>query len=134
MDRFSTTTIASSLMRLSLIGACAIALSACVTAKEQQAMDRNQCAGFGFEPGTDGFALCMMGVVQQREVLEENRRMQRQAQLAEENRQREQQQEVYKILSQQRSGDKRFPVCGASSSGGMDRRTMTWYGPGCRAR
>jgi len=88
----------------------------------------------GFEPGTDGFAECMMGLHQQRAVAQSNSNLYWQAQLAEQNRRREAQQDLYKVMSLQRTGDPRFPVCGASSDGGMDRRTMTWYGPNCRAR
>ena len=97
-------------------------------------MDQRQCYEFGFEAGTDSFAECMMGLTQQRTQIKADRNLQLRSQLAEQNRRREAQQDLYKILSFQRSGDKSFPVCGASSEGGMDRRTMTWYGPNCRGR
>jgi hypothetical protein len=76
----------------------------------------------------------MMGLHQQRAVAQSNSNLYWQAQLAEQNRRREAQQDLYRVMSLQRTGDPRFPVCGASSDGGMDRRTMTWYGPNCRAR
>lgn len=45
------------------------------TAEEQAAMDAAQraadqerCAGFGFAPGTDAFARCMMGIAGQRDA------------------------------------------------------------------
>ncbi|PJI54704.1 hypothetical protein CTI14_12335, partial [Methylobacterium radiotolerans] len=117
-----------------LAAACALGLAACVTPQERHALDQNQCYAFGFEPGTDGFAECMMGLHQQRAVAQSNSNLYWQAQLAEQNRRREAQQDLYKVMSLQRTGDPRFPVCGASSDGGMDRRTMTWYGPNCRAR
>lgn len=97
-------------------------------------MDQNQCYAFGFEPETDAFAECMMGLHQQRAAAQANSNLYWQSQLAEQNRRREARQDLYKFASLQRSGDPRFPVCGASSDGGMDRRTMTWYGPNCRAR
>jgi hypothetical protein len=120
--------------RLGMAAGCMLALSACVTPQERRAMDQRQCYEFGFEPGTDGFADCMMGLSQQRAQIEANRSLQLQAQLAEQNRRREAQQDLYKIISLQRSGNKAYPVCGASSDGGMDRRTMTWYGPNCRSQ
>ncbi|MGE7413950.1 hypothetical protein [Methylobacterium tarhaniae] len=126
--------ILANVARLSLAAGCALALSACVTPQEQRAMDQRQCYEFGFETATDGFAQCMMGLSQQRTQIQANRDLQVRAQLAEQNRQREAQHELYKVLSIQRSGDKSFPVCGASISGGMDRNTMTWYGPNCRSR
>jgi hypothetical protein len=120
--------------RFGLAAGCVLALSACVTPQERRAMDQRQCYAFGFEAGTDGFAECMMGLNQQRTRIEADRDLQLRTQLAEQNRRRDAQHDLYKILSLQRSGDRAFPVCGASSEGGMDRRTMTWYGPSCRSR
>lgn len=120
--------------RLGLAAGCAVLLSACVTPQERRAMDQRQCYEFGFEAETDGFAECMMGLSQQRTQIQADRDLQVRAQLAEQTRRREAQHDVYRILSLQRSGDRAFPVCGASSDGGMDRRTMTWYGPNCRSR
>lgn len=97
-------------------------------------MDQNQCFGFGFEPGTDAFAECMMGLHQDRAAAEAASGRYWQAQRAEQNRRSEAQRDFYKVMSLQRSGDTRFPVCGASSDGGREHRTMTWFGPNCRAR
>ena len=90
-------------------------------------MDQNQCYAFGFEPGTDGFAECMMGLHQERAAAQASRDLSWQARVAEQNRRREARHDLYKMMSLQRSGDPRFPVCGASSEGGMDRRTTVSY-------
>lgn len=124
----------ATLARVGLAAGFALALSACVTPQERHAMDRRQCTEFGYEAGSEGFADCMMGLSQQRAQIQADRSLQLRAQLAEQSRQREVEQDLYKALSLQRSGDRAFPVCGASSEGGMDRRTMTWYGPNCRSR
>jgi hypothetical protein len=50
------------------VGVCAILLSSCVSPEEQRAMDQQQCIGYGFTPGTDGAANCMMGIAQQRQT------------------------------------------------------------------
>jgi hypothetical protein len=34
--------------------------------EEQRAMDQQSCAGYGFPPGSDAFATCMMKTAQQR--------------------------------------------------------------------
>ncbi|SFM19228.1 hypothetical protein [Methylobacterium pseudosasicola] len=124
----------SMLAKLGLAASCALGLAACVTPQERHAMDGNQCYAFGFEPGTDAFAQCMMDLHQQRALTQANRDLYWQSHYAEQARRREAQQDLFKQISLQRSGDPRFPVCGASSDGGMDRRTMTWFGPNCRAR
>jgi len=121
-------------VKIALAAACTLGLAACVTPQERHAMDQNQCYTFGFEPGTDAFAECMMGLHQDRAAAEAASNRYWQAQRAEQNRRREAQHDLYKVMSLQRSGDPRFPVCGASIDGGMDHRTMTWYGPNCRAR
>nr|WP_276081734.1 hypothetical protein [Methylobacterium sp. GC_Met_2] len=120
--------------KIALAAACTLGLAACVTPQERHAMDQNQCFGFGFEPGTDAFAECMMGLHQDRAAAEAATNRYWQAQRAEQSRRREAQRDLYKAMSLQRTGDTRFPVCGASYDGGMDHRTMTWYGPNCRAR
>ena len=49
------------------IGLTASMLCSCgPTPEEQRAMDQQSCAGFGFQPGTDAFANCMMQTSQQR--------------------------------------------------------------------
>jgi hypothetical protein len=120
--------------KIALAAACTLGLAACVTPRERHAMDQNQCFAFGFEPGTDAFAQCMMGLHQDRAAAEAASNRYWSAQLAEQNRSRAAQQDLYKVMSLQRSGDTRFPVCGASYEGGMDHRTGTWFGPNCRAR
>jgi hypothetical protein len=119
-------------LRLSIFAK--LGLAACVTPRERHAMDRNRCYAFGFEPDTDAFAECRMGLHQQRAVAQANSVHDWQVRLAERNRRREAQQDLYKVASLQRSGDTRFPVCGPSSLGGMDGWTMTRPGPDCRAR
>jgi hypothetical protein len=36
------------------------AAAGCVSIDDQRAMDAEKCNSFGFQPGTDGFATCMM--------------------------------------------------------------------------
>jgi hypothetical protein len=120
--------------KLGLAAACVLNLPACVTPQERHAMDGGQCDAFGFERGTDAFAQCMMDLHQQRALTQASRDPSWQSHVAERARRGEAQQDLYKQMSLQRSGDTRFPVCGAASDGGMDRRTMTWFGPNCRAR
>ena len=49
--------------------ATALLLAACgPSPAEQHAMDEQKCSGFGFPPGTDAFANCMMKTTQQREA------------------------------------------------------------------
>ena len=38
------------------------------SAQEQRAMDQQQCAGYGFQPGTDAFANCLMSAAQHRDA------------------------------------------------------------------
>ena len=47
---------------------CVLLVAACISPEEQRAMDQQKCLGFGFPPGTYGFAQCMMSVTQQREA------------------------------------------------------------------
>lgn len=46
-------------MRLAL-ALTALALCACVPTEQQVQRDAAMCAGYGFTPGTDGMAACMM--------------------------------------------------------------------------
>ncbi|MGT2480945.1 hypothetical protein ACU4GR_23845 [Methylobacterium oryzae CBMB20] len=75
--------------KLGLAAACALGLAACVTPQERHAMDQDQCYAFGFEPGTDGFAECMMGLHQERAAAQASRDLSWQARVAEQNRRRE---------------------------------------------
>ncbi|OHX14337.1 hypothetical protein [Chromobacterium sphagni] len=49
------------------IASAALALTACASPEELRAMDQNACAGYGFQPGTDSFAKCMMKQSDKRE-------------------------------------------------------------------
>lgn len=51
-----------------MIAAIALLAACGPTAEEQRVMDMRSCGGFGFAPGTDGFANCMLNVTQQREA------------------------------------------------------------------
>jgi hypothetical protein len=57
-------------MRVTTLGAACIVLlvlSGCgPSPAELQAGDEAQCSGFGFVPGSDGYAHCLMGLTQQR--------------------------------------------------------------------
>src|SRR4051794_33395376 len=56
-------------LRAGLIATAVLMLAACgPTPEEQHAMDSGKCSGFGFTPGTDTFAHCMLSVTQQREA------------------------------------------------------------------
>lgn len=91
-------------------------------AQKQAQMDafRQKCTDYGYTPGTDRFADCMM----------------QQDNQAAYERQRKQDLDARKrALSLQRSGDTRFPVCGAASPGAsLDAMGGFWYGDDCRAR
>jgi hypothetical protein len=58
-------------MRLVYFPIVATALSllvGCVSPEEQRAADQRQCTGYGFAPGNDAFANCMMNINQQRDA------------------------------------------------------------------
>lgn len=46
--------------RYLLLALLPLAAAGCVSAEDQRAADQNKCASFGFQPGTDAFANCMM--------------------------------------------------------------------------
>jgi hypothetical protein len=51
------------------IAACTLLLTGCgPNPAEQRAMDQQKCGSYGFNPGTEAFADCMMTVTQQREA------------------------------------------------------------------
>lgn len=87
---------------------------------EQRADDQQRCSDYGYAPGTDAFADCMMHRSDRREAREQrdNDRLERLRQQA-----------------LDRSGDERFPLCSAAN---MDAHLDTvgnfWYAEGCRAR
>ncbi|WP_455871809.1 hypothetical protein [Serratia proteamaculans] len=47
-----------------------VLLSGCVSPAEQVSMDRSQCTGFGFTPGTDAFAQCMQNTAIHRDEMD----------------------------------------------------------------
>jgi hypothetical protein len=47
-----------------------VLLSGCVSPAEQASMDRAQCTGFGFTPGTDAFAQCMQNTTIHRDEMD----------------------------------------------------------------
>lgn len=67
----------------------AVGLAACVSPEEQRATDQQTCAGYGFQPGTDAFAHCMMKTAQQREAQEAANARQRAADQAAADRQKQ---------------------------------------------
>lgn len=58
-------------MRYLLIALASLAIAGCVSAEDQRAMDQDKCSSFGFRPGTDNFAGCMMSQSAQREADEQ---------------------------------------------------------------
>jgi hypothetical protein len=51
---------------LLLLAVAAVTLGGCMTAEQRLARDQQSCAGYGFRPGTEAFAQCMMNVDQGR--------------------------------------------------------------------
>ncbi|HET6185032.1 MAG TPA: hypothetical protein VFA03_15760 [Acetobacteraceae bacterium] len=53
---------------VTLAALCAVAftLNGCVSAEDQRLADQQACMNYGFRPGTDAFANCMMNTAQQR--------------------------------------------------------------------
>lgn len=95
--------------------------SSCQTASpQQQSADQAKCAGYGYQPGTDQFANCMMKLDSKREDQAAS----------------QQQSDAYmKALSIKRNGDTRFPICSASNmDANLDTVNNAWYGPNCREK
>jgi hypothetical protein len=110
---------------LALLAACG------PTPAEQRAMDQNSCAGYGFTPGTDAFANCMMTTAQRRANAEQRRA----DQAAADRRQQAMISANLQALSIARNGDKRYPVCNAASKGAtLDVPNSAWYGVNCREK
>ncbi|MET3582248.1 hypothetical protein ABID19_005307 [Mesorhizobium robiniae] len=85
----------------------------------QTAANKAQCAGFGFEEGTDAFANCMMklSLQQQGQQPPDHDTLVRR----------------YKSLSMTRRGDDRYPVCSASDMDNeLDTSANKWVGPNCQ--
>jgi hypothetical protein len=95
--------------------------ASCQTSGPQQhADDQAKCAGYGYQPGTDQFANCMMKL---------DSRHQDQA------ASQQQSDANMKALSIKRNGDTRFPVCSASMmDANLDTVNNAWYGPNCREK
>ena len=53
-------------MRYLLIALVPLALAGCVSAEDQRTTDQDKCASYGYQPGTNRFADCMMGQDRQR--------------------------------------------------------------------
>ena len=88
--------------------------------QQQHSSNQARCAGYGYQPGTDQFANCMMKV--------DMRRQDQAAAKAESDAD-------MKALSIRRNGDTRFPVCSASMmDANLDTMNNAWYGPNCREK
>ena len=93
---------------------------AAVNPEQQRASDQARCAGYGYQPGTDQFANCMMKV---------DMRRQDQADAQAQN------DADMKARSIRRNCDTRFPVCSASMmDANLDTTNNAWYGPNCREK
>ncbi len=61
--------LACSVMGLAVLTSCAPSPEEqAAMAAAQRAQDQDRCAGFGFAPGTDAFAHCMMNIASQRDA------------------------------------------------------------------
>lgn len=104
-----------------MIGLClCMLLSGCETVSPQQqhAADQDRCASYGYQPGTDKFADCMMSTANRRDD----------AKTAQDN-----QREHIRQQSIRRNGDTRYPVCSAATfNASLDTVNNKWFGPDCR--
>lgn len=96
-------------------------LSGCVSQKELQAADRQHCAGYGFMPGTDAFANCMMMQANQREEQQAAARRDQQWREAQERAAREERDRADRDAWDQRTGQGIY----APSAGAAARPSMT---------
>jgi hypothetical protein len=53
-------------MRYALLALVPLAFAGCVSAEDQRAMDQDKCTSYGYRPGSNRFADCMMDQDQQR--------------------------------------------------------------------
>lgn len=53
-------------IRYLLLAFVPLVVAGCVSAEDQRAMDQDKCASYGYRPGTNRFADCMMDQDQQR--------------------------------------------------------------------
>lgn len=51
---------------IALAGMAVLLLAGCLTPAEQKAADSRECEGYGFAPGSDAFANCMMTIANRR--------------------------------------------------------------------
>ena len=116
--------LVSTLLLSCLLAGCA---AAGLTPEQRRAADQQTCMGYGFQPGSESFANCMMQTAQRRQdAAQRNQEAQRNQQM---------QNEYIRTMSLRRSGDKRYPVCSAATPGArLDVQNHSWYAPGCRAR
>jgi hypothetical protein len=111
-------------LRVIAVASLGVILDGCVdpaqVRAQQHAADEQQCAGYGFQPGTDAYANCMMKQSDRRED-QARRDQDRLARLRQ------------KALD--RSGDDHYPICSAASPDThLDTVGNFWYAEGCRAR
>lgn len=87
---------------------------------QQHADDQAKCAGYGYQPGTDQFADCMMKLDTRRQHQADSQK---------------QSDSDMKARSIKRNGDTRFPVCSAAMlDANLDTMNNAWYGPDCREK
>jgi uncharacterized protein HemX len=93
------------LLRLVVLSAIGL-LAACVTPEQQRAADQQQCAGFGFTPGSAPFANCMMRIAQQRQAetaAQQRQQQQLDAIAAEQDKQRQAEQDAANKAASEKS-------------------------------
>lgn len=100
----------------------AVSLTGCATSDGnagQGAKNEAQCAGFGFEEGTDAFANCMMRLSLQ--------------QGGQQPPDHDMLVNQYRNRSMARRGDDRYPICTAAMMDAeLDISTGKWVGPSCQ--
>ena len=101
-----------------------MALSGCVdpgrTRADHRASDEQRCTSYGYVPGSDAFADCMMHRDEKREFKKDRD----QARL-----------DRIRQKALDRSGDERYPICSAANMDAqLDTAGNFWYAEGCRAR
>lgn len=116
-------TLASALVATCLLAGCAVG----PTPEQRRAADQQTCLGYGFQPGTESFANCMMQTAQRRQDAAQRHLNAQQTQQL--------QIEYIRSLSVRRNGDRRYPVCSATTPGArLDVPNHAWFGPNCRER
>lgn len=97
---------------------------------EYRAADQKRCSDYGYREGTDAFADCMRRSDEKREYAEQRERQRQEDRTA----QAEERKARLRELALRRSGDERYPVCGATSPEAELDMGGFWYGESCRAR